>query len=68
MRTADGAVRFEFGDATVLDELARLVAAEQACCSFFAFTITVDADGITLDVRAPEEAAAIVADLLGQPA
>lgn len=63
--TGDGGVRFAFGDDVGLEELARLVAAEKSCCAFFAFTITVDADGIGLEVRAPEGAESIVADLFG---
>jgi MerR family transcriptional regulator, copper efflux regulator len=66
--TDDGELRFELGDGVALEEVARLVAAEQACCAFFSFTITVDGGGISLGVRAPEGAAAIVADLMGAPA
>ena len=64
-RTVDGGLRVELGDAVALEELARLVAAEQACCAFFSFTISVDGSGISLEVRAPEHAAAIVEDLFG---
>jgi MerR family copper efflux transcriptional regulator len=66
--TEDGGLRFELGDRVALEELARLVAAEQACCAFFSFTITVDGGGISLEVRAPEGAAAIVDELMGAPA
>jgi hypothetical protein len=60
----DGAVRLSFarGD---FAELARLVDAEQECCAFFAFTITVDAEGVVLDVRAPVDAAEMTAALFG---
>ncbi len=51
-----------------LPELARLVAAEQRCCAFFAFAITVDARGMALEVRAPEGAGAVIASLFGPPA
>ncbi|HVC71481.1 MAG TPA: MerR family transcriptional regulator [Acidimicrobiales bacterium] len=66
--TADGALRWEFDSTGVVDQLARLTVAEQKCCPFFSFTITVDARGIALDVRAPAEAAGTVRSLFGQPA
>ncbi len=47
----DGATRVEFDDSRHLDELACLVAAEQRCCAFLSFTITVDAGGVALEVR-----------------
>jgi DNA-binding transcriptional MerR regulator len=64
----DGALRVEFDDPIHLSELARLVAAEQHCCAFFSFTITVDVRGIALEVRASDGASDIVAFLFGQPA
>ena len=63
----DGGVRATLGQSAPLDELMRLVAAEQDCCQFFAFTITVDARGIALEVRAPAEAIPIVHSLFGTP-
>jgi hypothetical protein len=64
----DGALRVELADDVALGELTRLVAAEQRCCAFFSFAITVDARGIGLEVRAPEAATDIVASLFGNPA
>lgn len=64
----DGALRVEFGDELSLGELARLVAAEQRCCAFFSFAITVDHRGVALEVRAPDDAEGVVASLFGQPA
>jgi MerR family copper efflux transcriptional regulator len=64
--TSDGATRVEFPDSTDLDELARLVAAEQRCCAFFAFTITLDAGGIALEVRTPDGAIDIADSLFGR--
>lgn len=64
----DGGVRVEFGDDVDLGELAVLVAAEQRCCPFFAFALTVDHRGRALEVRAPDDAAGIVTELFGQPA
>jgi hypothetical protein len=48
-----------------LGQLARLIGAEQRCCAFFTFTLTVDATGIALEVRAPELAADMVTGLFG---
>ncbi|MDP9072698.1 MAG: MerR family transcriptional regulator [Actinomycetota bacterium] len=62
---ADGGLRVEFGDDVSLGDLARLVAAEQTCCAFFGFCITVDRRGIGLEVRAPEAAADLVEALFG---
>lgn len=62
---ADGARRVEFDDGIDLDELVGIVAAEQRCCAFFSFTITVDARGIALEVRAPEHASELVSALFG---
>jgi protein-tyrosine-phosphatase len=62
----DGALRLEFDDEIGASELARLAAAEQHCCSFFSFVITVDARGVGLEVRAPGEATEIVSALFGR--
>jgi hypothetical protein len=47
---ADG-VRVQFDAAAALDELMRLVAAEQRCCPFLRFAITVDTRGPGLEVQ-----------------
>jgi DNA-binding transcriptional MerR regulator len=65
---ADGALRLEFDDAGILDALARVAVAEQQCCAFFSFSITVDARGVALEVRAPDDAGDLVTSLFGQPA
>ena len=59
-----GNVKF---DAYVSDigELARLAAAEQHCCSFFRFAITVDGRGVALEVAAPSDALDLVSALFG---
>ncbi|MGQ0830245.1 MAG: MerR family transcriptional regulator [Microthrixaceae bacterium] len=67
-RTADGALRLGFAADVSWAELARLVSAEQACCAFFAFTITVDQRGVGLEVRAPDGADEIVTALFGEAA
>lgn len=63
----DGTLHIELGDGSDLGELARLVAAEQRCCAFFSFAITVDPGGVALEVRAPAGAAEVVTSLFGQP-
>jgi len=63
----DGGVRSEFAASVPIDDLMRLVAAEQDCCQFFRFAITVDARGVALEVRAPEDAQSIVESMFGAP-
>lgn len=61
----DGGVRLVFAGSVPLDDLMRLVAAEQDCCQFFQFAITVDTRGLALEVRGPEDAQAIVESMFG---
>ncbi len=63
----DDGVRAVFGPAVPVDELMRLVAAEQDCCQFFQFAITVDTRGVALEVRAPSDAMPIVTSMFGVP-
>jgi MerR family copper efflux transcriptional regulator len=63
--TPDGRLRIEFGDGVDLGELARVVAAEQQCCRFFDFAMTIDRRGIALEVDAPDEAAEITSAVFG---
>jgi hypothetical protein len=67
-KTADDGLRLEFHADTPTAELMRLVTAEQQCCPFFEFAITVDHRGLALEVRAPADAGAIVAALFGTTA
>jgi len=62
-----GALRIEFSDTVDVGPLARLVVAEQACCAFFQFAITVDHRGVALEVDAPGEARALMAGMFGTP-
>jgi len=64
----DGGLRIEFGPDVDVGVLGRLIGAEQRCCGFFQFTLTVDATGIAMEVRAPELAAEIITDLFGSAA
>jgi MerR family copper efflux transcriptional regulator len=63
----DGGVRSVFAPSLPMDDLTRLVAAEQDCCQFLRFAITVDARGVALEVRAPEDARSIVESMFGAP-
>jgi MerR family copper efflux transcriptional regulator len=63
----DGGVRSVFAASVPIDELMRLVAAEQDCCQFFRFAITVDSRGVALEVRAPDDALLIVESMFGAP-
>jgi MerR family copper efflux transcriptional regulator len=65
--TADGGLRIELDGGVSVEQLAGLIAAEQKCCPFFAFSITVDTRGVGLEVRAPDGAADVVAAMFGQP-
>lgn len=67
-RTTDGGLRAAFGAGVDLGELARLVAAEQGCCSFFAFAIIVDHRGVGLEVNAPDGAGGMIDALFGEAA
>ena len=64
-RPIPGGVRLVFGSPAPLAEVARLAAAEHGCCSFFAFTITVDARGVALEATAPPDGQAVLAALVG---
>jgi MerR family copper efflux transcriptional regulator len=61
---ADG-LRLSLADGAPLHDLARLVEAEQGCCAFFAFAITVDGRGTALEVTAPAGGQAVLESLFG---
>jgi len=61
----DGGVRLELGDTAPVGELAQLMQAEQGCCVFFSFALTVDSRGVALEVRAPADGLAAVEALFG---
>jgi MerR family transcriptional regulator, copper efflux regulator len=68
--TPDGGLRLALDADAPLDDLLRLVTAEQECCAFFSFAVTVDTRGLGLEVRAPAgaEAQAMVDALFGAAA
>jgi MerR family transcriptional regulator, copper efflux regulator len=51
----EGGMHVAFASSTDVQELTRLVVAEQDCCRFFAFAITIDDRGVGLDIRGPLE-------------
>lgn len=61
---ADG-LRLEFRSTSDVTEIARLAAAEQSCCRFFAFALTIDTQGIALEVHAPPDGQPVLAGLFG---
>jgi DNA-binding transcriptional MerR regulator len=63
-----GGLRVEFDNRVDVAGLARLAGAEQECCTFFRFTITVDHRGVALEVDAPAEAHDLIAGLFGTAA
>ena len=56
----DGGVRLRLPRGAPLAALATSIEAEQRCCRFFTFTLTVGVDAIVLEVTAPTGAADVV--------
>jgi hypothetical protein len=63
-----GGVRLLLPQDTSVAALAELARAEQACCTFFSFVITIDTRGVGLEVTGPLDAVDIVYSLFGTPA
>jgi MerR family copper efflux transcriptional regulator len=63
--TVDRGIRATFGPDVPIEDVVRLAAAEQDCCRFFNFAITIDDRGIALEVTAPDDALPIVHALFG---
>jgi len=53
-------VRLHLSRSTDVGALAELAAAEQRCCTFFTFRLTLDAAGASLDVTGPTEARPVI--------
>ena len=62
-----GGIRLEFAEDAPVEAIARLAVAEQACCEFFSFALTMDSHGVALEVRTPREAQPVLAALFGGP-
>lgn len=60
-----GGLRLELGPDTDVTEIARLAAAEQACCRFFDFAVTIDGRGVALEVHAPPDGRPVLTALFG---
>jgi DNA-binding transcriptional MerR regulator len=63
-----GGVRLELCDHTAMADLAVLVEAEQTCCPFFSFAITIDQCGLALEVTAPADGQDLLATVFGDNA
>jgi MerR family transcriptional regulator, copper efflux regulator len=61
-------LRLEFRPGTDVTDIARLVAAEQTCCGFFEFALTINARGIALEVHAPPDGQPVLTALFGAAA
>ena len=69
LETDEGSVGLEVGfdfDAALVSQLAYLIAAEQQCCSFYAFTLRVAGGAAAVEVRAPRDAELLVTELFGE--
>lgn len=64
----NGGLRATFAPSAPTDELMRLTSAEQHCCQFFRFAITIDTRGVALEITAPDDALPVVHALFGAPA
>jgi len=59
-----GGLRLRFSpDPAVAARLGDLAVREQACCSFFIFTLHLAPDAVTVDVQAPEDARAVLFEI-----
>ena len=64
-RRSRAACGLELDPSAPLPEIARLAAAEQDCCRFFAFALTIDRRGLAIEVRAPDDALPVLHALFG---
>lgn len=60
-----GGLRLELDDRTHITELAQLVEAEQTCCPFYSFAVTIDHHGLALEVTAPTDGQDLLATVFG---
>lgn len=50
-----------------LARVTQLAEAEQECCGFFTFTITIDTQGVTLEVTTPADGQKMLQHVFGTP-
>lgn len=63
--TAPGRVELRLLDGpAAAGHLVDLARREKSCCGFFTFTVQIDADGSSMIVEVPEDAAAVLDDFL----
>lgn len=60
----EGGLRFHLAP-ELAGQVAELAAAEQSCCAFFEFVLRLDGGGMRFEVRAPAEAAPLLAEVFG---
>lgn len=63
-----GGVRAHFPAEVDVASLAALAAAEQGCCRFLSFGLTIDRHGVALDVTGPTDAQPVISALVGASA
>jgi len=65
-QSTDTGVRLRFpSDPTIVARVAELTVKEADCCAFFAFALTVEHEGVWLEVAAPADGLAVVEQLFG---
>jgi len=65
LTSIDGGTRLRFERDVDMAALVALIAAEQDCCRFFTFTLTVASDLVVLDVTGPDDAQLVIDALVG---
>ena len=60
-----GGSRVRFGRDVDVSALATLIVAEQDCCQFFTFALTISTDEVALDITGPADARTAIAELFG---
>ncbi len=61
----DDGQRLSFASTVPIVDLAKITQAEQSCCQFFRFAITIDHRGIGLEVRSSTDGQAIIESVFG---
>lgn len=64
----DSGIRMVFGPGVPVSEIARLAAAENECCTFFSFALTIDQRGTALEVTAPPDGVEVLVAAFGSAA